>query len=257
MLILWGTPQKKEDFDFMNIVISQPMYFPWVGLFEQIRLCDTFIYYDDVQFSKGSFTNRVQAKYPNKEGFKWLTVPVKNLRLGLKINEVEIDYSRDWINQHIEILKQSYEHCPFYLDMSRIVDSLFANTYSDISSLSQKSMELVLDYYNMKENKDFYVSSKLDVKGNSSQRVFNLVKYFGGDNYITGHGAKNYLDHQLFEDNGIDVLYMDYKRIPYQQKGSSFNPHVSILDLIANTGKEGKKYIISSTKRWKEFIHES
>jgi WbqC-like protein family len=241
----------------VKIVISQPMYFPWVGMFEQVKLCDRFIFYDDVQFSKGSFTNRVQVKSQAKEGFKWLTVPLKNLRLGLNINEVEIDNTKDWKNQHHELLKQSYQSAPCYGEVRMIVESLFSAHYATISELSQKSMESIIDYYDLKTGREFYLSSALQIGGSSSQRVFDLVQYFKGDKYITGHGAKNYLDHELFEGSGIDVEYMDYKRLPYPQLHGPFNPHVSVLDLIANLGKEGKKYIISSTKNWRAFIHES
>ena len=66
----------------MKVVISQPMFFPWVGFLEQMRLADVYVHYDDVQFSKGSFTNRVQIKTP--EGFIWLTAPLRNLRAGRK-----------------------------------------------------------------------------------------------------------------------------------------------------------------------------
>lgn len=38
------------------------MFFPWVGFLEQLKLVDVYVFYDDVQFSKGSFTNRVQVK---------------------------------------------------------------------------------------------------------------------------------------------------------------------------------------------------
>ena len=65
----------------MKVVITQPMFFPWAGLLEQLRMADIIVYYDDVQFSKGSFTNRVQIKTPF--GKKWLTVPLKNFSLHL------------------------------------------------------------------------------------------------------------------------------------------------------------------------------
>src|SRR5690606_29856763 len=74
------------------IVISQPMYFPWVGQLEQLRLADTFVFYDDVQFSKGSFSNRVQIK--TEAGMRWMTVPLKDLHLGQLINGVALDQSR-------------------------------------------------------------------------------------------------------------------------------------------------------------------
>jgi hypothetical protein len=46
---------------------------------------------------------------------------------------------------------------------------------------------------------------------------------------------------------------MDYRRTPYPQLHGAFNPHVSILDLIANTGHAGIEYIHSQTVDWKEF----
>jgi WbqC-like protein family len=241
----------------LKIVISQPMYFPWVGMFEQIRLCDIYIHYDDVQFSKGSFTNRVQIKAATSEGFKWLTVPLKNLKLGQKINEVEIDYSKDWRVQHLELLKNSYKGAPYMEDMLKIISQLFTNRYDCISELSKKSIELVINYYDLKLQDKIFTSSELPVYGSSSQRVLDLVNLFKGDIYITGHGAKNYLDHELFEKEGVAVEYMHYLKKPYQQLNGNFNPYVSILDLIANTGKEGLQFIISSTKSWRQFLYES
>ena len=59
-----------------TVVISQPMFFPWVGIFEQIRLADIFVHFDDVQLPWGSsFINRVQIK--TKDGIKWLTIPIR------------------------------------------------------------------------------------------------------------------------------------------------------------------------------------
>ena len=64
-----------------TVVVSQPMLFPWVGLFEQIRLADVFVHYDDVAFSKGSFFNRVQIK-TLEVGSKWFNGPATTFRTG-------------------------------------------------------------------------------------------------------------------------------------------------------------------------------
>ena len=238
----------------MNIVISQPMYFPWVGMFEQVNLCDAYVNYDDVQFSKGSFTNRVQIKTNSSNGFNWLTVPLKNLKLGILINELEIDNQKNWRNQHLEMLKQAYKNAPYVKEMLELVTNLFDMPLTTIAEVSMKSIELSINYFDLARDKNFYTASKLGVEGSSSERVYQIVKYLNGTHYITGHGAKNYLDHSLFEDNGIMVEYMNYLRLPYPQQFSAFNPYVSILDLIANTGKQGKEYIKSSTIYWKEFL---
>ena len=238
----------------MKIVISQPMYFPWVGMFEQVNLCDAYVNYDDVQFSKGSFTNRVQIKTNSSNGFNWLTVPLKNLKLGILINELEIDNQKNWRNQHLEMLKQAYKNAPYVKEMLELVTNLFDMPLTTIAEVSMKSIELSINYFDLARDKNFYTASKLGVEGSSSERVYQIVKYLNGTHYITGHGAKNYLDHSLFEDNGIRVEYMNYLRLPYPQQFSAFNPYVSILDIIANTGKQGKEYIKSSTIYWKEFL---
>jgi hypothetical protein len=239
----------------MKIVISQPMFFPWVGLFEQIRLADSYIHYDDVQFSKGSFVNRVQIK--TSEGFKWLTVPLANLKLGQKIREVHINYQQDWQTQHVQFLSQTYAKSPFKNEMLDVVNYVYSCSYDTISDLAIASINAVCKYFGIAHFERFLYSSKLGIPGKSSQRVLDIIKLLDGHTYITGHGARNYLDHELFEQNGIIVEYMVYQKTPYPQLHGEFNPHVSILDLIANVGHEGIQLIHSDSKYWKEFLNES
>jgi len=241
----------------MKIVISQPMYFPWVGMFEQIRLSDIFVFYNDVQFSKGSFTNRVQIKAPNSEGYKWLTVPLKGLTLGKLISEVEIDNNKSWKKLHQNLLREFYNGAPFYDDVMELIGKLFSDDYVTIDLLSKKSMRLVIDYFDLGQARSFLDSENIQIFGNSSERVLEIVKKLSGSSYITGHGAINYLNHHLFENNGIDVEYMNYKKKEYPQLWGKFNPYVSILDLIANKGKNGIHYIDSTTMNWKYFMNNS
>ena len=59
----------------MRIVISQPMYLPWIGLFNQLKHAQLFVHFDDVNIPQGrSFVTRVQFK--TNKGSKWLSVPV-------------------------------------------------------------------------------------------------------------------------------------------------------------------------------------
>ena len=160
----------------MKIVISQPMYFPWVGMLEQVNLCDAYVNYDDVQFSKGSFTNRVQIKTNSSNGFNWLTVPLKNLKLGILINELQIDNQKNWQNQHLELLKQAYKNAPYVKEMLELVTNLFDMPLTTIAEVSMKSMELSINYFDLARDKNFYTASKLGVEGSSSERVYQIVK---------------------------------------------------------------------------------
>ena len=94
------------------------------------------------------------------------------------------------------------------------------------------------------------------VDGTSWQRVLDLVLSAGGTRYLTGHGAANYLDHQAFEAAGVHVEFMNYSCTPWSQPRETFTPYVSVLDLIARTGPDARKYLLPTTMSWREFLKE-
>lgn len=237
----------------MNVVISQPMYFPWVGMLEQIRLADHFVFYDDVQFSKGSFVNRVQIK--TASGIKWLTVPLQGLSLGQRIQEVQIDARKDWRRQHVDMLRQAYAGTPYLKDMLDLVKDVFDANPQTIGQLSEHSMMALCRYFGLLQPRCFEHIGSLDIPGSGSQRVLDIVMRLKGDRYVTGMGAANYLDHEAFELAGVQVEYMAYRKQPYPQLHGDFTPYVSALDLVANMGPDGEQCISSSTTNWKEFLH--
>ncbi len=236
----------------VNIVISQPMYFPWVGMLEQINNADIFVHYTDVQFVKGSFFNRVQIKLPM--GTKWLTVPLRDVRLGQKICEVQVDERSNWREQHLEVLRQAYREAPFKSDMLNLVEGVFAKKFLSLGELATDSTMALAEYFNISKTKRFFESVKLGISGSGSKRVCDICSHFDAKRYITGHGASNYLDHELFDKAGIEVNYMQYERRRYPQLHGEFTPFVSALDLVANCGRDGVKFVGSGSQPWKLFV---
>ncbi|MDF3822537.1 WbqC family protein [Leptospira sp. 96542] len=236
----------------MRVVISQPMLFPWPGFLEQIRLADVFVRYDDVQFSKGSFTNRVQFK--TAKGSQWLTVPLAGLSLGQRIDEVRVDRRSDWKGRHHMMLAQAYAEAPYCADMLALLDRVYAEDCDTIADISWLSLRLLCEYFQIGCNTRFVGIRELGIDGAGSQRVLDVVKALGGSHYVTGLGARNYLDHESFERAGIQVDYMDYQKRPYPQLHGAFTPYVSGLDLAANLGAEGADLLQPNAIPWREFL---
>lgn len=239
-------------FDSPSVVISQPMFFPWVGMLEQVRLADIFVHYDDVQFSKGSFTNRVQLK--TAKGTKWLTLPLANVKLGVSIKDLAVSDKDDWRRSHLDLLPQSYEHAPYAKDMLELVRHVYAARTESALELIVASFDALVEYFNLGAGRAFAFSSGLGVPGRSTQRVLDTVAFFGGRRYITGHGARHYLEHERFEARGVSVEYVDYQLRPYPQLHGAFTPYVSALDLVANVGRRGALVMVSGTVPWREFV---
>src|SRR5262245_19504496 len=96
------------------------MFFPWVGMFEQVKLADVFVHYDDVQLPQGrSFTNRVQIK--TKDGIHWLTVPLQRSEGKVNINEARLVDREHWRAKHLRFLEANYTNALYAKDMLRLV----------------------------------------------------------------------------------------------------------------------------------------
>ena len=125
--------------------------------------------------------------------------------------------------------------------MLDIVETVYNNKHETISLLNIDAIERIAKYFNFFGNKQFSISSDLGFTSKSSQKLLDVVEYFNGTNYLTGWGARNYIDYKIFEDKNIDIQYMDYQKEYYTQLYGEFTPFVSILDLIANVGKDGNQ----------------
>lgn len=234
-----------------TVVISQPMLFPWVGMFEQIRLADVYVHYDDVQYSKGSFTNRVQIK--TGQGIQWLTVPVK-ARLEQTIRDTPLQDDDHWRRKHLALLTQALAKAPYRDEMLDLVNEVYRSPADNIADFSASSMEAICRYFGFDRDRQYVWSSQLGIPGQSTERVLAVVQRFAGERYVTGHGAAQYFDHELADSLGISVEYMQYQKTPYRQLHGEFTPYVSILDLIANEGQAGVRFIHSPCQHWRAFL---
>jgi hypothetical protein len=234
-----------------RVVISQPMYFPWSGFLAQMALADIYIWLDDAQFSKGSFTNRVQVKLPG--GSKWMSVPLVNKGTHCAIQDLEAKGS-DWQASHRALLKQSLRDRPHSVKAMHLFDEAIAKEGTLCCSLIASAEVLAKTSGVLPPQ--ILRASNMGITGSSWQRVLNIVTAVGGKTYITGHGARNYLDHEAFDSAGIDVRYMNYKIFPWPQPYGNFTPYVSGLDLIASTDPETAllSHLRLGSTNWRAFL---
>lgn len=238
----------------MRVVISQPMYFPWPGHMEQVASADVYVFYDDVQFSKGSFTNRVQIK--QRGGTQWLTVPIKKHRLSSQIGEITVLDANEMSMRHTQTFQDTYHSAPYCEEALQLLRSVFTDHDDSLARVSAGSTVALTEYLGL-SGVHFVSSSALAIGGSSWERVLRICQFFKATEYITGHGAMNYLDHEAFAAAGIQVLYADYSLSEYPQLGECFTPYVSTLDLIAMTGPEARAFIRPRLVPWREFIARS
>lgn len=224
-----------------NIIITQSNYIPWKGYFDNINTVDEFVVYDDMQFTKRDWRNRNQIKTPH--GLTWLTIPVEvKGKYFQKINETNVA-DKKWGEKHWKTILANYSKSPYFKEYKDVFENLYRNeSLNNISNINVcfiRAINLILDIRTtILDSKDFYL-----VEGKTERLVDICIKRNATD-YYTGAKAKDYINEQLFIDKQITIHYFDYSNYPsYPQLFGEFYHHVSIIDLIFNTGVNARKYM--------------
>jgi len=222
-----------------KIAILQSNYIPWKGYFDVIAKSDTFVIYDEVQYTKNDWRNRNLIKTAN--GLEWLTIPVRQVSLDQKIEESKIT-TNNWAKKHVATLQGNYSRAPFFKLYKDAVFSLYENKSEYISEINISFIKGICKMLDI--NTEIINSNELNLQGDRNVRLLEACKKLKATTYISGPAAKNYLDVELFKEANIEVDWMDYSNYKeYHQVFEPFQHGVTILDLIFNLGPNAKEYL--------------
>ncbi|MDD5509200.1 MAG: WbqC family protein [Dehalococcoidales bacterium] len=227
----------------MRSVVLQPTYLPWMGYFGMVDAADIFVFYNDVQFSPQSWQQRNRIK--TSQGWIWLSVPVVR-QFGSKINGTRINNSTDWNKKHWESIKQSYTKAPFFEQWAPIFKEVYDNEWEYLADLNVTLIQKIAKALGLETK--FAVSSDLEIGGVKTERLVNTLQKIGADEYVSGPGAKDYIDVDSLREKGIKLYWYEYQHPVYPQIRGEFVPYLSVIDLLFNTGAEAVRYIREGAK---------
>jgi hypothetical protein len=80
-------------------------------------------------------------------------------------------------------------------------------------------------------------ASELQVAGDATERLINLLNAVGASRYYTGaYALDQYLDSALFRDAGIALEIQEWSAPVYPQLHGAFLPDLAVIDLLLNCG---------------------
>lgn len=225
----------------MRVGMIQSNYIPWQGYFDFIDDVDLFVFYDDVQYTSKDWRNRNKIKI--HDGPAWLTVPVIHDRETL-IQNAEIDYRTRWIEKHIKTIRLAYQKAPFFEEMGDVFFDVLNKRFRTISELNIATCCWVMEQLGIKTQ--IRMSAEFNISGNKFDRPLEILKKIGAKTYLSGPVARDYTDKEKFKAAGIGLEYKSYEYKEYPQLHGEFIPHMSVLDLLFNCGKEAREHLKSS-----------
>jgi hypothetical protein len=226
-----------------TVVIHQPDFLPWLGFFHRWKRSDLYVVLDDVQFLRRGWHHRDKIK--TAAGIQWLTVPVlKKGRYRQVIRDVAIDYSTGWRDKHLKTLETNYKKAHAYAYYFEKIKKIYHKKYRFLIELNLELLELMAG--ELEITTPFVLASDYHMTSTSSLRLVELAAAVGATCYLTGTGARDYLDEALFEPYNITVDWQQFNHPVYRQLHGDFIPGLSVLDFAMNCGPHPGTFLQSN-----------
>ncbi|MBM2816091.1 MAG: wbmP [Ignavibacteria bacterium] len=229
-----------------KVAIHQPNFFPWLGFFDKIARCDTFVYLDHVRMNTNQiWTKRVKLLISGKPD--WLTVPLKRAPDDEfpKIIDITIDNSKDFSIKHIRTIEQNYGKTRFFNEIFPFCLDFYNNDNPKIAERNFAFIEVICNSLNI--NTLRFRSSAMELSATSTELLIEIAKRTGCDLYLCGGGASGYQEDEKFSEAGIKLVYQNFVHPEYEQYNTKeFHPGLSVLDALFNIGIEGVSELLKA-----------
>ncbi|RKF19642.1 hypothetical protein DBZ36_04020 [Alginatibacterium sediminis] len=215
----------------MKIAIMQPYFLPYIGYFQLIKAVDTFVLYDDIQYTKKGWINRNRLSC--KDGEVAISLPIKKDSDYLNVNQRFI--SEAWNQERTKLLRKIdawYSKSPFFTQVYPLLERILLDDSRNLFDFIYSSLKVLIEFLGISTS--IIKSSSLlldnDLKGQS--KVLQICEELNALTYVNPQGGVDMYRRGNFEAKGLKLEFLFSQAEPYDQLSSSFIPYLSIVDVL-------------------------
>lgn len=226
--------------------IHQPHYFPWLGYLNKMMSVDTFILLDEVQIEKGS--NMYRNKLSTLDGKeKYITLPYeKKGSLNKKFKDIKLDNTILWQERQYNFIENNYKKTPYFKEIMPYIEKIFYKKYERLCEVIIESILIEKEIFNIDTKIICQSELSYDQNNKKNELLIDLCKAAKVDEYLSGNGAKKYMNEEVFLENGIGVKYQSFNYPKYKQQ-HEFVPNLSGLDILFNLGIDESRKVLKGS----------
>ena len=205
----------------LKIAVMQPYFFPYMGYFELMASVDLFVFLDDVQYIRRGWVNRNRIRL-NKNDRQYLTLPIKQCAQKTPIRVVEcVDGWRQTVVSKLEKTYGAKLH-------PEVITALPAKARFLVEVIKPSLIDLARFL-----GIDCAFASSSGLSDNSGQqRILDICRHFGAEQYVNLSGGASLYDQEFFGD--IKLRFM---------KPCAYPNLLSIVDALCESEQKAKAWM--------------
>lgn len=213
-----------------TVGIMQPYLFPYIGYFQLINACTTYVVLDDVNYIKKGWVNRNRILVNGQDHM--FTIPLNNASQNKWIRDTEILNDGKWKSKFSKLIQMAYSKAPFFKSAFSLIEHCLECNSDNLADFIFHSQSKICDFLSIKTN----IIGSSSIYGNNDlkaqDRILDICIKEKATCYINPIGGKELYDKKTFNDKHIDLKFIRSNKITYKQFSNEFVPYLSIIDVI-------------------------
>lgn len=221
----------------------QPYFLPYIGYFQLLNYCDTFLIYDDIEYTKKGWINR--NRFQQNGEIRTFSLNLKSASDYLQIRERELAGDFDRLKM-LRSIEAAYRKVPHFEEMTNFLQPIIAFESNNLFLYLENSIRMACQYLGITSKVIKTSELKIEANLRGQERVLRLCDLLGAKQYVNPIGGLDLYDRASFKDRGIELKFIKSRLSPYSQGNSGFVPALSIVDQIAYCGFEQMKSVLET-----------
>lgn len=228
----------------MIVGIHQPHYLPWLGYMDKMAKSDKFIIMDEVQLEPRSpMVRNKLLEVTGRETFLTVNIEKKGYR-DKKTSEILLSDIAEIQKVHRRFIDLNYSKTLGYKETIEKLEFIWSKEYKTLLEIQMDTILCIKEMLEIPTDLIFQSHLTYDRSKMKNELLIELLKAVSGNIYLSGNGAKKYMDKTMFEEKGIHVIYQEFSYPKYNQyRQEIFVPNLSSLDILFQCGVDKAKTI--------------
>jgi hypothetical protein len=213
----------------MKLAVMQPYFLPYIGYFQLIAAVDSFIVYDNIQYTKQGWINRNRLLRNGESAL--FSLPLKRTSDFAAVHERELaaDFKPErLLNQFVG----AYRKAPYFAATMPLIEEILQRSETNLFRLLRGSIERLCRHLNIETR--IIVSSDVPIDhGLTKQdKVLAFCREMRAETYVNAIGGVDLYSPEDFRSAGVELRFIRTTPFEYAQFGDEFVPALSILDVL-------------------------
>lgn len=213
----------------MRVAIMQPYFLPYIGYFQLMSAVDTFVIYDNIEYTKKGWINRNKILLNGKS--KYISLPLQKDSDYVNIDNRCI-YDGFKKSKMLNQIKGTYNSAPQFKNIFPLVESIINHEENNLFKFIKNSIFKVCEYLEI--NTKVIDSSLFDINHDlkGEQKVIAICKSLNASTYINPIGGRELYNKEQFSKNEINLKFLKPEIKHYKQFDSEFVGSLSLIDVM-------------------------